>query len=62
MSIYLGNTEIGQIYLGETEISKAYLGSDLIFESGGSPTPPTPLPYNAQVEYLQGGSAPYING
>lgn len=35
MSIYLGNTEIGQIYLGSTEISEAYLGSTKVFETGG---------------------------
>ena len=35
MSIYLGNTEIGQIYLGNTEISEAYLGSTKVYEAGG---------------------------
>ena len=35
MSIYLGNTEIGQIYLGSTEIGEAYLGSTKVFEAGG---------------------------
>lgn len=35
MSIYLGNTEIGQIYLGATEIATAYLGSTKVFDAGG---------------------------
>lgn len=51
MSIYLGNTEIGQIYLGNTEISEAYLGSDLVYDAGGV------LPYDAEVEYLQSQDA-----
>lgn len=48
MSIYLGNTEIGQIYLGNTEIATAYLGSTKVYEAGS----PSPLPYDAKVEYL----------
>lgn len=43
MSIYLGNTEIGQIYLGSTEISEAYLGGVKVFDGGS--TPPTPKEY-----------------
>lgn len=34
MSIFLGNTEIGQIYLGSTEIATAYLGSTKVFDAG----------------------------
>lgn len=41
MSIYLGNTEIGQIYLGNTEISEAYLGGTKVFEKGGGGLLPT---------------------
>ena len=39
---YLGNTKIGKMYLGNTEIAKAYLGNTLVFQNGGSPTPPPP--------------------
>lgn len=39
---YLGSTKIGKMYLGSTEIVKAYLGTNLVFQKGGSPTPPTP--------------------
>lgn len=38
MSIYLGNTEIGDIYLGNTKIAEAYLGSTKVY----SVTPPVP--------------------
>lgn len=41
MSVYLGNTEIGQMYLGGTEIAQAYLGSTKVYEAG-SPPPPQP--------------------
>lgn len=41
MSIYLGNTEIGQIYIGNTGISQAYLGGDLVFSRGTPPPQPT---------------------
>ena len=37
---YIGTTKIGKMYLGNTEIAKAYLGNDLVFQKGGSPTPP----------------------
>ena len=56
MSIYLGNTEIGQIYLGDTEIGQIYLGSNLVFDGGGEP-----LPYDAQIEYLQSSGTQYID-
>lgn len=56
MSIYLGNTEIGQIYLGNTEISEAYLGSTKVFENN-----PTPPPYDAEIEYLGCTGTQHIN-
>lgn len=59
MSIYLGNTEIGQIYLGSTEIGQIYLGNTKVYEAGGEP--PTPPPYDAEVEYLQSSATQYIN-
>ena len=40
--IKLGNNSIGKIYLGSNSIGKAYLGSNLVFQKGGSPTPPIP--------------------
>lgn len=54
--IELGTTDIGKMYLGETEIAKAYLGESLVYDAGGSPTPPTP-----QVTYIANPSTAYIN-
>ena len=51
MSIYLGNTEIGQIYLGSTEIGEAYLGSTKVFEAGGGGGGGLPSGYT-QLEYV----------
>lgn len=58
MSIYLGNTEIGQIYLGNTEIAEAYLGSTKVFDGGGSILPEG----YTQVEHITSphGKTPYI--
>lgn len=39
---YIGTTKIGKMFLGNTEIAKAYLGTELVFQKGGGPTPPTP--------------------
>lgn len=52
MGAYLGNTEIGQMFLGSTEIGQAYLGSTKVWEKSGV-TPPQPVPYDAEIEYLQ---------
>lgn len=57
MGAYFGNTEIGQMFLGSIEIATAYLGSTKVYEAG---TPPTPLPYDAAVEYLQSSGNQYI--
>lgn len=54
MSIYIGNTKIGQMYLGSTEIAEAYLGSTKVYDKGG-------LPYDAQVEYLESSGTQYID-
>ena len=40
--IKLGTNNIGRVYLGTNAIGKAYLGSDLVYQIGGTPTPPTP--------------------
>jgi len=40
MSLYLGNTKLGQIYLGSTRISEMYLGSTKIFSAA-----PVQYPY-----------------
>ena len=56
--IKLGNNSIGQIYLGNHSIGKAYLGSNLVYQSGGSPTPP--LPYTP-VDYIATDGTAYIN-
>ena len=58
--IAIGGSEIGKLYVGSTEISKAYVGSNLIYDNSGSPTPA--LPYDAQIEYLQGiGTSTWID-
>lgn len=45
---YLGTTKIGKIYLGSTALGKVYLGSDLVYQTGGGPTPPPgPIPAGA---------------
>ena len=49
---YLGTTKIGKMFLGSTEIAKAYLGTSLVFQNGGSPTPPTPT----TIPYIRGGA------
>lgn len=33
----------------------------MMMELGGTPTPPTPLPYDAEVEYLEGDGNSYID-
>jgi hypothetical protein len=33
----------------------------MMAEVGGSPTPPAPLPYDAEIEYLEGDGASYID-
>lgn len=53
MSIYVGNTKIGQIYLGSTNIAQAYLGSAKVYQNG--------LPYDMQVEYLESSGTQYID-
>lgn len=57
---YIGTTKIGKMYLGDVGIAKAYLGNDLVFQNGGSPTPPAPI-YDAEVEYLQSSGTEYID-
>lgn len=59
--IALGSTNASKVYLGSEEISKIYLGSTQIW-GGSSPTPPTPvLPYDAEIEYLEGDGNQYID-
>lgn len=53
MSIYIGNTKIGQIYLGSTKIVEAYLGSTKVYQNE--------LPYDAQIEYLESTGTQYID-
>ena len=53
----LGSTDISKIYLGSTEVTKAYLGSTLVHD--GSPSPV--LPYDAEVEYLEGTGTQWID-
>lgn len=43
-------------YVGSTEVSKAYLGDELVWSSA-----PAPLPYDAEVEYLESSGTQYID-
>lgn len=52
---YIGNTKIGKMFLGNTGIAKAYLGTNLVFQNGGSPTPPS------NISYIRGGVGSYID-
>ena len=54
--IKLGNTEISKVYLGGTEITKVYKGSDLVLDNSVAP-----LPYDAELQYLQSSGAQYID-
>lgn len=55
---YIGTNSIGKLLLGTTEMAKAYLGTQLVYQSGGGPTPPvvTPVFY----DYLYFDGAAYI--
>lgn len=54
-----GNITIGGMSLGSTRIGGAKLGNTLVFDGGGSPTPPTPTP--TFVDYIQTDGVAYIN-
>lgn len=56
----VGTNNIGKVFLGNTGISKAYLGIDLVFDGGSTPPTP-PLPYDAEVEYLQCSGQQHID-
>ena len=62
---YIGNTKIGKMYLGNTGIAKAYLGNTLVFQKGGSPTPPQPQPILpagfTELAYVATNSNAYID-
>lgn len=51
----LGDTNISKLFLGTTPITKAYLGSNLVWSAT------QPLPYDAEVEYLQSTGTQWID-
>ena len=51
----LGNRNIASMHLGGRAISKAYLGSNLVWSAA------TPLPYDAEVEYLESTGTQWID-
>lgn len=59
--IKYGSSNIGKIFFGSNTIGKAYLGSQLVYQSGGGPTPPTPTVYDAEVEYLESTGTQYFD-
>ena len=54
-----GNITIGGMSFGSTRIGGAKFGNTLVFDGGGSPTPPTPTP--TFVDYIQGDGTAYID-
>lgn len=54
--IAFGSSDMTKAYVGSAEVSNVYLGSDLVWSSA-----PAPLPYDAEVEYLQSSGTQYIN-
>lgn len=53
--IYKGSSGL-KAYVGSTSISKMYLGDVLVYSSA-----PIPLPYDAEVEYLETDGTAYID-
>lgn len=53
--IKLGSSDMAKAYVGSTEVSKVYLGSELVYSAA-----PIPLPYDAQVDYLESSGTQYI--
>lgn len=51
----LGSQNVSKLYLGGTSISKAYLGESLVWSAT------QPLPYDAEVEYLESTGTQYID-
>lgn len=54
--IAIGSTQISKVCLGSSELSKVCLGSTEIWGSQ-----PSPLPYDAEIEYLQSSGTQYID-
>ena len=50
----IGGTEITDVMLGSTQVNKVYQGSNLIWEKS------SPLPYDAEVEWLESDGGQYI--
>lgn len=51
-----GTHNIGKVFFGSHVIGKAFYGSNLVYQVGG-----TPLPYDAQVEYIATDGNQYID-
>lgn len=54
--IAIGGTNIVKAYLGQTELKNIAIGDELLLSSE-----PAPLPYDAEVEYLESSGTQYIN-
>lgn len=54
--IAIGGTKITKAYLGQAELANVAIGDNLLLSSE-----PTPLPYDAEVEYLESSGTQYIN-
>lgn len=51
-----GGSSASKFYLGSSEVTKIYKGDTLVYSSA-----PVPLPYDAEVEYLETDGVAYIN-
>ena len=54
--ITIGNTNITKAYLGQTELKNIAIGNELLLSSE-----PAPLPYDAEVEYLESTGTQWID-
>lgn len=51
----VGNNEVTDVKLGNTQVNQVYFGSNLIWEKS------SPLPYDAEVNYLESTGTQYID-
>lgn len=54
--IAIGGTNIVKAYLGQTELANIAIGDELLLSSE-----PAPLPYDAEIEFLESTGTQYIN-
>lgn len=55
--ITIGGTDIVKAFLGSTELKNIAIGDEMLLSS----EPPVPLPYDAEVEYLEGTGTQWLD-